>query len=207
MLACMYIPLRATQLLQGSLSATDGARIELRMRATKGALWARIKHLFDGSPDWFDEVVSQCSLVYQALHTNKAIMTVSTLRRALDMWKLLRLYTEDGITTAPVTCSRGTIKDAMRWLQHQLDLQDISYLMRIPPGKLMEPYDTTIGIAPTEGRTKAPGVITAKDLVSLMLNEWVTDSAVDGYMALLCHSRNGHFHEQTELQASPEWHA
>jgi hypothetical protein len=69
---------------------------------------------------------------------------------------------------------------------------------------MMDPYDTTIGIASIEGRTKAPGIITAKDLVSLMPYEWVADSAVDGYMAVLCYSRNGHFYKQMELQASPE---
>ena len=73
--------------------------------------------------------------------------------------------------------------------------------------QLMDPYDPDRVIVPLDGRQRSPTKITCEDLATLMPNHFVSVNAVDAYMALLCHTFNGHFKETEQLPASPKWHA
>ena len=71
---------------------------------------------------------------------------------------------------------------------------------------IMNRYDPAVGIVPIEGRVKSPMVLTDKDLGTLTSRQWVNDNIVDAYIALVCHTVNGHF-QGGSLPATPRWHA
>lgn len=205
MLACMYIPLGIAQMCQGTLGI-EGILITTRLKAAKIALQVRVKGLFV-APNWFDEAAKNVLSMKAALQTHKDTIAVGRLQRMLNMWKLLELFTRDGISTGTATCSRPAIRTGLDWTEYQLKLRDMDWVLRLPADAMavMSFFDPSGGV-PIEGKTKAPGVITFKNLISLMDGELVAGKIVDAYMALLCHSHNGHFREG-QLPGTPVWHA
>lgn len=68
---------------------------------------------------------------------------------------------------------------------------------------LVKRYNPLIGVVPIEGPVKSPGVVHAQDMATLMQGGLLTDTVIDGYLALLAHTANGHFTEHPRPKTPP----
>lgn len=76
--------------------------------------------------------------------------------------------------------------------------------------KRLLPY--TVGKAPREGPVASPCNVLTKNIATLYGSELVDDSAINAYLALVCHHGNGHFDaadagESFQRQGSPQFYA
>jgi len=56
----------------------------------------------------------------------------------------------------------------------------------------MKRYIWNVSVVPIEGEVKAPGVVTATHIRTLMTDEGFNDAIIDAYLALIYHTHNGH---------------